>query len=255
MKASKSLIGAGVATVALLASIGCNKQVSTESSLKTDQEKASYAIGMQIGKSLKAQNADVSLPALTTGLNDALSGKESRLKQEEISAAMQKMREEAEKKAAEQAEKTKKDGEAFLAKNKDKAGVKTTASGLQYEVVQEGTGPAPTAADTVKVHYTGTLVNGEKFDSSVDRGEPAEFPVGGVIPGWTEALQLMKVGSKFKLVIPPNLAYGPSGRPGIPPNSVLLFDVELLEVKPAAAAPAPGHEAHDDKPAAKGKKK
>lgn len=254
MKASKSLIvSASVLTAALLTSVACNKQVSTNSDLKTDQEKASYAIGMQIGKSLKAQNADVSLPALTTGLSDALDGKESRLKPEEISAAMQKMREEAEKKAVEQAEKNKKDGEEFLAKNKAKAGVKTTASGLQYEVVQEGTGASPTAADVVKVHYTGMLINGEKFDSSVDRGEPVEFPVGGVIPGWTEALQLMKVGSKFKLTIPSDLAYGPSGRPGIPPNSVLVFDVELLEVKPAAAAPGQG--AQDGQPAAKGKKK
>jgi FKBP-type peptidyl-prolyl cis-trans isomerase FkpA/FKBP-type peptidyl-prolyl cis-trans isomerase FklB len=255
MKASRTLVAAKMAiifAVPLMATVGCNKQVS----LSNDKDKASYAIGVQIGRSLKSQNADVSVPALTQGLSDALGGTEPKLKPEEMQAALQKLQEESMKKAMEAAEKNAKEGEAWLEKNKQKPGVKTTESGLQYEVVKEGAGKTPTENDTVRVHYTGTLTNGEKFDSSVDRGEPAEFPVGGVIPGWTEALKLMKEGSKYKLAIPAKLAYGPSGRPGIPPNSTLLFDVELLEVKPAPAqpaAPAPSQPAAH--PAAKGKKK
>ena len=115
-------------------------------------------------------------------------------------------------------------------KNKTQAGVKTTASGLQYQVLTEGTGKTPAASDTVKAHYKGTLIDGKVFDSSYDRGQPAEFPVSGVIPGWTEALQMMKVGSKWKLFIPAELAYGQQSPPGIPSNSVLIFEVELLDV-------------------------
>jgi FKBP-type peptidyl-prolyl cis-trans isomerase FkpA/FKBP-type peptidyl-prolyl cis-trans isomerase FklB len=249
MKASRALVAAKMAVilaVPFLATVGCQKQAS----LGTDKDKASYAIGIQIGRSLKSQNADVSIPALTQGLTDALGGVEAKLKPEEMQASLQKLQEESMKKAMQAAEKNAKEGEEWLAKNKSKSGVKTTESGLQYEVIKEGTGKSPGENDTVKVHYTGTLINGEKFDSSVDRGEPAEFPVGGVIPGWTEALKLMKEGSKYKLAIPAKLAYGPAGRPGIPPNSVLLFDVELLEVKaaPAPQAPAPA-------PSAKAKKK
>ena len=147
-----------------------------------------------------------------------------------MQAAMMKLQEMAMKKQQETAETNAKAGKEYLEKNKSAAGVKTTASGLQYIVEKEGTGPSPKKDDVVKVHYKGTLTNGEQFDSSIERGQPAEFPVGGVIPGWTEALQLMKVGGKAKLFIPAELAYGPSGRPGIPPNSVLLFDVELIEI-------------------------
>jgi len=158
---------------------------------------------------------------------------------------MQKMQEAMMKKAQEASEKNLKEGDEWLAKNKSKPGVKTTDSGVQYEVVKEGTGATPTDDNLVKVHYTGTLINGEKFDSSKDRNEPAEFPVKGVIPGWTEALKLMKAGGQYKLAIPAKLAYGAQGRPGIPANSVLLFEVELLEVKDAPKAPAmPGDAAH-----------
>ena len=234
LKKQATLALTAVAAVASVALVGCDKKAK----LNTDQEKASYAIGQQIGKSLKMQNADVVMPSLVGGMQDALDGKEGKLKPEEMQGALQKMQEGAMKKAMEQADANGKKGDEFLASNKTKAGVKTTDSGLQYEVVKEGSGNSPKDTDTVKVHYTGTLITGEKFDSSRDRNEPAEFPVNGVIPGWTEALKLMKPGAQWKLVIPAKLAYGPQGRPGIPPNSTLLFDVELLEVK-AAAAPAP----------------
>lgn len=248
MKASRFFTGTLAALMATALFAGCNKKPK----LDNDKNKASYAIGMQIGRSLKSQNAEVNVSALSAGIEDALAGKEGELKPEEMQAALQKMQEEAMKKAMEAADKNLKEGQAWLDQNKAKPNVKTTASGLQYEVVTEGSGPTPKDEDTVKVHYTGTLINGEKFDSSVDRGQPAEFPVGGVIPGWTEALKLMKTGSKYKLFVPPNLAYGPSGRPGIPPNSVLIFDVELLEVKPASA---PAQPPAAPQPAAKGKKK
>lgn len=127
-------------------------------------------------------------------------------------------------------EENKKEGEAFLAKNKERKGVKTTASGLQYEVLQKGKGASPTPSDKVTVHYKGNLIDGSTFDSSYDRGQPATFSVGGVIKGWTEALQLMKIGAKWKLFIPPNLAYGERGRPSIPPNATLIFEVELISI-------------------------
>ena len=218
----------------MLTLTACNKP-----DLKSDKGQASYAIGQQIGKNLKAQNIDIDPKTLAASLADAVQGK-SEMKDEEIQKAMMKLQEMAMKKQQEEGEANKKKSADFLEKNKSAEGVKTTASGLQYQVIKEGDGPTPKKEDTVKCHYTGTLIDGTKFDSSVDRGQPAEFPVAGVIPGWTEALQLMKVGSKYKLFIPPELAYGPAGRPGIPPSSALVFEVELLEiVKQAAAAPAP----------------
>lgn len=220
-----------LALVAVVGLVGCEKKAKIE----TDQEKASYAIGQQIGRSLKMQNADVVVPSLVAGMNDAITDKEAKLKPEEMQAALQKMQEGAMKKAMEEAEKNQKIGDEWLAKNKTADGWKSTESGLQYKVEKEGSGSSPKETDTVKVHYTGTLIDGKKFDSSRDRNEPAEFPVNGVIPGWTEALKLMKPGASWKLAIPAKLAYGPQGRPGIPPNSTLQFDVELLEVKAAAA--------------------
>lgn len=223
-----------IAALAVIGLTGCNKP-----DLKTDKGQASYAIGQQIGRNLKAQNVEIDPKTLAASLTDAMAGK-SELKEDEIQKAMMKLQEMAMKKQTEEAETNKTKSAEFLEKNKSAEGVKVTASGLQYMVVTEGTGPVPTKNDTVKCHYKGTLITGEQFDSSYDRGQPAEFPVGGVIPGWTEALQMMKVGSKYKLFIPSELAYGASGRPGIPPNSALVFEVELLDiVKPAAAAPAP----------------
>jgi FKBP-type peptidyl-prolyl cis-trans isomerase FkpA/FKBP-type peptidyl-prolyl cis-trans isomerase FklB len=225
----------GGVVVALAATTACTKKVKLDSDIK----KASYAIGQQIGGNLKQQNIDFDSDALAQALKDASTGKNEMTK-EDMQAAMMKLQEMAMKKQQEAAETNSKAGKDFLEKNKSAANVKTTASGLQYIIEKEGTGAQPKKEDVVKVHYKGTLTNGEQFDSSYDRGQPAEFPVGGVIPGWTEALQLMKVGSKAKLFIPPELAYGPSGRPGIPPNSVLVFEVELMDIvkaeKPAAKA-------------------
>ncbi|MFP5520442.1 MAG: FKBP-type peptidyl-prolyl cis-trans isomerase [Bdellovibrionia bacterium] len=217
------LATAGAALVVM--STGCDKKVK----LDNDEKKASYAIGLQIGQNLKQQNIDFHPEALAMALTDAKNGKEQMTK-EEIQTAMMKLQESAIKKQQEVADKNSKEAKDFMEKNKSAAGVKTTASGLQYIVEKEGTGKTPSKDDVVRCHYKGTLVSGEQFDSSIDRGQPAEFPVSGVIPGWTEALQMMKVGSKYKLFVPPDLAYGPSGRPGIPPNSVLIFEVELLDI-------------------------
>ncbi len=229
-KAAKALVAAGL----IIFAFGCTKQ---EAKLENDQQKASYSIGRQIGDNMKSQSVEIDIPSLTAGLSDAMAGKDPRIKPEEMQAALGKFQEAVMKKRQGEAEKTKKSGIDYLEKNKAKEGVKVTKSGLQYEVVKEGTGKVPKKSDVVKVHYTGTLIDGTKFDSSLDRGEPAEFPVGGVIPGWTEALEMMPTGSKWKLAIPSELAYGPQGRPGIPPDSVLLFDVELIEIKAGDAKP------------------
>ncbi len=228
---TKQIILGAVAVVATLL-VGCNKP-----DMKSDKGQASYAIGQQIGKNLKAQNIEIDPVTLAASLKDALAGK-SEMKDDEIQKAMMKLQESAMKKQQEEGENNKKKSAEFLEKNKTADGVKVTESGLQYSVITEGTGAVPKKEDTVKCHYTGTLTDGTKFDSSVDRGQPAEFPVAGVIPGWTEALQMMKVGSKYKLFIPPELAYGASGRPGIPANSALVFEVELLDIVKANAKPA-----------------
>lgn len=203
-------------------------------SLDSDLKKESYAIGANVGRSIAEPGGiEVDLDAFLAGFKAAYGKQELAMTPEEIGAAMQALQQKAMRAATAKAEQegaaAKTVGEAYLAENAKKEGVKVTESGLQYKVVTEGTGETPKAEDTVKVHYTGTFINGEQFDSSVDRGEPAMFGVGQVITGWTEALQMMKVGSKWQLAIPSDLAYGP-GRPGIPPNSVLLFDVELIEI-------------------------
>lgn len=201
-----------------------------EKKLNNDKARGSYAVGQQIGQNLKTQNIDFDPDVLAMSMKDAKDGKPSRLKPEEIQEALKKLQDGINKKQQEEADKNLADGKKFLETNKAKEGVKTTATGLQYTVVTEGNGKAPTEKDTVKAHYKGTLIDGKQFDSSYDRNQPAEFPVSGVIKGWTEALQMMKVGGKLKLFIPPELAYGPTPRPGIPANSVLVFDVELLDV-------------------------
>ena len=208
------------------------------SQLKDTKDKASYSIGLNIGTNLKRQNVELNTDALMTGLKDGISGQKPLLNEQEVREAMLALQKDMQQKQEAAAQKNAKDGVKFLADNKAKAGVKATASGLQYKVEKDGKGAQPKADDTVTVNYRGTLIDGTEFDSSYKRGQPATFPVNGVIKGWTEALQLMKAGSKYQLFIPADLAYGPAGRPTIPPNSTLIFEVELLDVKSAAASPS-----------------
>ena len=204
---------------------------ATQPAFGTAIESASYAFGYQIGQQLKQAPFAVNLETLTAGVRDALAGAKPSVSDEEVRTALMNLQAEAEVKMKEAGAGAEQSGTEFREANAKKEGVKVTASGLQYETIAEGTGAAPTAGDKVRVHYTGTLINGTKFDSSVDRGEPVEFALGGVIPGWTEGLQLMKVGGKTRFVIPPNLAYGDRGSPPvIPPNATLVFDVELIGI-------------------------
>ena len=208
--------------------------------LKTQKEKASYAIGMDIGKNIKRMGIDIVPDLIAKGIADMLTGTKPLLTDEELAAVKtaldKEMRTKAEASRAKfeeenkrLAEKNSKDGKTFLEANKKKPGVKTLASGLQYKVIKSGTGKTPKAADTVKTNYRGTLIDGTEFDASE---EPITFPVRGVIPGWTEALQLMKVGDKWQLFIPAELAYGAQGSaPVIGPNAVLVFDIELLGIE------------------------
>jgi FKBP-type peptidyl-prolyl cis-trans isomerase len=208
-----------------------------EVDLSDDTRKASYAIGLNIGGGMKAQGVEVDLEALTAGLADALAGKEPRISPEQMQAAMmalqQKVQGQQMQRMREAGAKNAEDGKAYQDQNAKKEGVTTTASGLQYEVVQAGEGEKPGPTDIVTVHYTGTLIDGTVFDSSVRRGEPTSFPLDNVVPGWSEGVQLMNKGAKYRFVIPPDLAYGEQGAPGSPigPNSTLIFEVELLDVK------------------------
>jgi len=200
-----------------------------------DKTKVGYAIGFQVGSSLKEQGEPIDLKAVMSGMQDALGDAKPAITEAEMREALIGLQKRAQARMMEQAkaetETNKKEGEAFLAANAKKPGFKTTKSGLQYKVIKDGTGAVPKATDTVKTHYTGTFIDGKKFDSSVDRGEPAVFGVTQVIPGWTEALQMMKVGSKWQLVIPWDIAYGADGGGRMPPNKVLLFDIELLGIE------------------------
>ena len=205
------------------------------------RDKVSYSIGADIGRNLKRSELDLNPAFLTQGIKDAFGGK-TVLTDEELKATLQQFQTEmqakmqAKQKAA--AEKNKAESEKFLEENKKKEGVKATASGIQYKIIKEGTGPKPKATDTVSVNYRGTLVDGTEFDKSK---EPVTFPLEGVIPGWTEALQMMPVGSKWQVILPPSLAYGENAPPAIGPNQALVFDIELLEIKApekAEASPA-----------------
>jgi FKBP-type peptidyl-prolyl cis-trans isomerase len=200
--------------------------------LDTQQKKVSYAIGLNLGKTLKAQQVEADLDSLTRGVKDGIAGT-SALDDKTIEATMDTFQKEMQAKMTAQGQKNQDAGKAFLAETEKKPGVKKTASGLLYEIVKAGDGPKPTATDVVKVHYRGTLIDGKEFDSSYKRNQPVTFPVNRVITGWNEALQLMPVGSKWKLYIPPELGYGAQGAAGgaIPPNSVLVFDVELLGIE------------------------
>jgi len=206
--------------------------------LKDQKDKFSYAVGLNIGMNLKRQNVDVNPDLVLAGMKDGIAGK-PQMTMDQIKETMTAFEKDMQQKQTEAGKKNAADADKFLAENKTKEGVKTTASGLQYKVLKEGSGATPKASDTVTVNYRGTLTDGTEFDSSYKRNEPATFPLAGVIKGWTEALQLMKVGSKYQLFIPPGLAYGEQGRPGIPPNSLLIFEVELTNVQTPASLTNP----------------
>src|SRR5215471_1593825 len=234
----KSIILSIMALFAVIAS-GEDKPAQ----LKDQKDKFSYAVGLNIGMNLKRQNVDVNPDLVLAGMKDGIAGK-PQMTMDQIKETMTAFEKDMQQKQTEAGKKNAADADKFLAENKTKEGVKTTASGLQYKVLKEGSGATPKASDTVTVNYRGTLTDGTEFDSSYKRNEPATFPLAGVIKGWTEALQLMKVGSKYQLFIPPGLAYGPQGQRGIPANSLLIFEVELMDTKAGAmeagpAAPPP----------------
>ena len=223
--------------------------------LKTQKEKFSYALGMKMGQNLGKQSVPVDPAILARGLKDGMAGGKTLLTDDEAQAALKAVQDdlrakqqakmqEAEEANKKVAEANKKEGEAFLAENKGKDGVVTLPSGLQYKILTAGTGPKPSTSDSVVCNYRGTFINGTEFDSSYKGGQPLTFPVTGVIKGWTEALQLMPVGSKWQLFVPSDLAYGDHGRPGIAPASTLIFEVELLSIenKDKDKAPEKGEE-------------
>lgn len=216
--------------------VSCNKNGVSKKELKTELDSVSYAIGMDVAKNVKASFDDFDNDLFIQGFTNVLDSTdilfEQNVAQQIVRTYFQNKQKADAVKSQEKAAKNKETGEKFLAENKTKEGVKTTESGLQYIVLKEGTGEKPTTASKVKVHYHGTLINGTVFDSSVDKGTPSEFGVTQVIKGWTEGLQLMNVGAKYKFFVPSNLAYGANPRPGgvITPNSALIFDVELLEI-------------------------
>ena len=230
-----------------LVSLGLTATLLAEGTNQLSDEKSrvSYAIGMMLGHNWQQQGLDVDADLAARAIKDIQSSNTTLLTQEEMQQTLTTFQKEfavkQQKKRAEEAVKNKADGEAFLAANKDKPGVQSLPDGLQYLVITNGTGPVPTPHDTVTVNYRGTLIDGTEFDSSYKRGQPAQFPVGGVIRGWTEALEKMPVGSKWKLFIPSELAYGENGNRSIPPNATLIFEVELIAAKtpPPPAPPTP----------------
>lgn len=222
-----------IATVCLLL-MSCGGGSKTE--LKNDMDSVSYSIGLDVGKTFQRQGIEITADAFLQGLKDAADTAGKPLLNEDqiracMSAFQQKMMAKQQEKMQQQAGSALAEGEKFLAENKTKPGVVTTASGLQYKVITAGNGKKPKASNEVRVHYRGRLLNGTEFDNSYSRGEPIVFPVGGVIPGWVEALQLMPVGSKWEVYIPANLAYGNNQTGPIPPGSTLIFDVELLGIE------------------------
>lgn len=255
----------GTAVVAAMMTVACNQDTTAAESAKAEtvaaqanapaaefadeRQKQAYAMGAFFGQrisettqSLKDLGIELNSEQLQQGLKDSLNGA-AKLEDAELQTTLQTLQQEhmklAQEKAAKETEAQKAEGESYLAENAKKEGVKVTESGLQYEVLTEGKGDSPKAEDIVEVHYKGTLIDGTQFDSSYDRGQPATFPLNQVIPGWTEGVQLMKPGSKFRFVIPSDLGYGERGAgANIPPNSTLVFEVELLAINPSAEAPA-----------------
>jgi len=205
------------------------------SRIETREDKISYAIGVNVGKGMQQQSVEIDPDIFTKGMKDAMTGAKTAMTDKEMSQVLAAFQKEMTEKQAERmkviGEKNGKEGEAFLAANKKKEGVKTLSSGLQYKVIREGTGQMPKSTDTVTTNYRGTLIDGTEFDSSYKWGQPAKFPIKGVIAGWTEALKLMKVGSKWQIFIPPDLAYGERGAGNvIGPNATLIFDIELISI-------------------------
>lgn len=230
-------LAASVAVLSLVLA-GCDNKAADSAELKTPAQKASYGIGLSMGKNLSQEGMDdLDSQAVALGIEDALAKKDQRLTDEELMEAFGFLQARAQERMSALNDEAAKAGADFLVENAKRDGVQTTESGLQYEVVKKAEGAQPKVSDVVSVHYQGTLVDGSVFDSSIERGEPVEFPVGDVIPGWVEGLQLMKVGEKYKFYIPSELAYGAqSPTPAIPANSTLVFEVELLDIvgQPAA---------------------
>ncbi len=227
-----------VPVIILIVGLICPVCRADEKQKLTDRkDRESYSLGYQFGNSLKTQGVDINMEIYASGIQDAVGGKEPLMGQEEIQTTISELQKRVaavmQKAMKEKAVKNLAEGKAFLEENKKKEGVKALPSGLQYKVLVGGSGKTPAANDTVTVHYRGALIDGTEFDSSLKRGKPAAFPVSGVIKGWTEALQLMKEGGKWQLFIPPELAYGERGNSPIGPNSVLIFEVELISVGPS----------------------
>jgi FKBP-type peptidyl-prolyl cis-trans isomerase len=223
-----------VFTLPLLALGACQGQAGAPS-LTTEDQKASYGIGHQMGEQIQAAESRLDLDAFMAGVRDGIGGREPAVPEEELQTALmalgEAIQEEEVRRHADEADRNALEGATFLAENRTKEGIEVTESGLQYEVLREGDGPRPTADDRVSIHYRGTLIDGTQFDSSYDRGEPAVFGVGGVISGFGEALQLMPVGSHYRVFIPSELGYGPQGSgPNIGPNATLIFEIELLDI-------------------------
>lgn len=241
----RAFIVAAIATVAL-ATVGCEKNDSGEAAINTEletlEQQVSYVFGYNIGQQFKTQQIELDPQVVAQAISDVNTDAEPKLSEEQMQTAMQSFQQQYEEKMATLQQEREAEREAsaaaneqkgrdFLAENAQKEGVEVLPSGLQLKQIEEGEGEQPAAADTVTVHYRGTLIDGTVFDSSYERGEPVSFPLQNVIPGWTEGLQHMKVGSKYELYIPPELAYGPGGSgPVIGPNETLIFEVELLEV-------------------------
>lgn len=206
------------------------RAMAADPSLDTDEKRFSYTVGFQMAQGLRQQGLEVDADALIAAIRDVLAGEPLKLTSEEMQAANRAYIAQQEEKLAALAADNKKAGDEFLGRNAKKKDVKTTPSGLQYRIIEEGSGKKPTADDTVSVHYTGTFIDGEQFDSSLDRGQPVSFQVGEVIQGWQEVLPMMREGAKWQVFIPAELAYGEQGNNAIPPNETLIFDIELLSV-------------------------
>ncbi len=233
MSQRKWMLATAMAVVTTIAAVAQD----TAPELKTDKDKFSYALGMNFGENLRKQGLDLDPAVFAKAFADAFNTGKTAMSDQDMQTVLTAAAQEIRKKQADKAQQVQAEGEKFLADNKTKDGVVTLPSGLQYKIVKQGTGEKPKLDDTVVCNYKGTLIDGTEFDASDKHGGPATFQVNGVIPGWTEALQLMPVGSKWQLFVPSNLAYGAQGPPGIGPNATLLFEVELVSIqKPAAPA-------------------